>query len=420
MERKNQITCPHCGGLIDVNDVLFNQVKETLNKEYQHKLEEEKRKFQNELDKLAELKQQLEQEKNTMNEQISLAVNEKVKAERARLEEQLRKSINDELSDKLFALQKELNEKSEKLKEYNRAMAEIERLKREKEELREEIKAEQEKLLNEKLKEAKENIRKIEQERNELTIKELQKQLEDQKKLTEEMMRKQEQGSTQLQGEVQELAIEEWLKKNFPLDTIEEIKKGQNGADCIQIVNTNHRNNCGMIYYESKRTKTFSNEWIEKFKNDMRSKGINIGILVTQTMPKNMERMGFKDGIWICTFEEFKSLSAIIREHVISISDITASQENKGDKMEMLYNYLTSPQFKSHIEALVEVFKQMEEDLASEKRAMARIWSMREKQIEKVILNTSTMYGSIKGIAGSAIGPVQALELGDVNCEEKQ
>jgi hypothetical protein len=107
-------------------------------------------------------------------------------------------------------------------------------------------------------------------------------------------VRKSEQGSVQLQGEVQELAIEEWLRDNFPLDTISEIKKGANGGDCVQTVNTYTRQNCGMIYYESKRTKAFGGDWVEKFKADMRSKGISIGILVTQTMPRDMERMGLE------------------------------------------------------------------------------------------------------------------------------
>lgn len=420
MEEKKLFECPHCHNLIDVNEVYAKQFEEIYNRKYQQKLEEEKRNYQKEFEKLAELQKQLEMERKTINEQINNAVIEKIKVERAEIENQLRKSINDEQTEKFLALQKELNEKSDKLKEYNRAIAEIERLKREKEEIKEAIEAEHQKLFNEKLREVKEQIKKKEQERNEMIINELQKQLEDQKRLTEEMRRKQEQGSIQLQGEVQELAIEDWLRKNFPLDTIEEIKKGQNGADCIQTVNTYQRNNCGQIYYESKRAKTFSNDWIEKFKADMRSKGINIGILVTQTMPKDMERMGLKDGIWVCTFDEFKSLSAIIREHVIKINDLIASQENKGDKMAMLYDYLTSPQFKSHIEAIVEGFKQMKEDMESEKRAMQRIWSMREKQIEKVIFNTTTLYGSIKGIAGSAIGSVQTLELGESNRDDEQ
>jgi hypothetical protein len=215
----------------------------------------------------------------------------------------------------------------------------------------------------------------------------------------------------QLQGEVMELAIEEWLASNFPLDTIDEIKKGANGADCLQIVNTREVQNCGTIYYESKRTKAFSTNWIEKFKNDIRAKKVNLGVLVTEVMPSGMDRMGFKDGIWICTFEEFKGLSAVLRQSLIQVSQAVQSQENKGDKMEMLYDFLTSNEFRLQMEVITEGFTQMQADLSSEKRAMQRIWSQREKQIDKVINNTVHMYGSIRGIAGNAVQTVKALEL---------
>lgn len=279
--------------------------------------------------------------------------------------------------------------------------------------MKEAAEAEAQKKLNETLLTEKEKIRKAEEEKNELKFKELQKQLEDQKKLTEEMKRKQEQGSMQMQGEVQELAIEEWLASQFPLDTIEEIKKGARGGDCIQIVNTRTRQNCGKIYYESKRTKDFQPTWIEKFKADMREKGADIGVLVTEAMPSDFDRMGLRDGVWICSYEEFKGLCTVLRESVVQLSLAVSSQENKGDKMHMLYDYLTSNTFRMQVEAIVEGFSQMKSDLESEKRSMQRIWKQREKQIEKVITNTIDMYGSIKGIAGNAIQSVKALELTD-------
>ncbi len=259
--------------------------------------------------------------------------------------------------------------------------------------------------------EEKEKIKKSEEDKNELRIKELQKQLEDQRMLTEEMKRKQEQGSMQLQGEVMELAIEEWLSEKFPLDTIEEIKKGARGGDCIQIVNTRTHQNCGSIYYESKRTKDFQPSWIEKFKTDIRTKGANVGVLVTEVMPSDMDRMGLKDGIWICNYEEFKGLCSVLRESIIQINNAVASQENKGDKMQMLYDYLTGNTFRLQVEAIVDGFTQMKIDLEKEKNAMQRIWKQREKQIEKVTINTIDMHASIRGIAGNAIQSVKALEL---------
>ena len=257
----------------------------------------------------------------------------------------------------------------------------------------------------------KEKIKKLVEDSNELRIKELQKKLEDQKNLTEEMIRKQEQGSMQLQGEVQELAIEEWLGTQFPLDTIEEIKKGARGGDCIQIVNTRNDQNCGKIYYESKRTKDFQPGWIAKFKADMREKGADIGVLVTEAMPSDLQRMGMKDGVYVCTYEEFKGLSGVLRETVIQVYAALGSQVNRGDKMHMLYDFLTSNNFRMQVEAIVEGFTSMKNGLETEKRSMQRIWKEREKQIEKVIMNTIDMHASIRGIAGNAIQSVRALEL---------
>ncbi|MDH3527200.1 MAG: DUF2130 domain-containing protein, partial [Gammaproteobacteria bacterium] len=247
---------------------------------------------------------------------------------------------------------------------------------------------------------------------------EREKIIETLKSQLQEAQRKAEQGSMQLQGEVQELAIEDWLRDNFPLDTIDEIKKGARGADCLQIINTRTRQNCGSVYYESKRTKAFQVTWIEKFKSDIRDKGANIGVLVTEVMPADMNRMGFRDGIWICSFDEFKGLCRVLRESVIQLSSAIATQENKGDKMGMLYDFLTSNEFRHQIEAIVEGFTQMQADLDSEKRSLQGIWKKREKQIEKVLLNTNFMYSSIKGIAGNAIQSVPLLELPPGDDEE--
>lgn len=412
MKNKSQIKCPNCGTLIDVQDILAQQLEAEIKQKFQSQIAEEKRKYENELENLNKKKNEFELKKKQENEMFQERLAKQVAEGKKDIEAKLKIKIAEENSEQFNSLQTELNEKSEKIKELNLTKAEIEKLKREKSELKEEIEANAQKKLNETLILEREKIKKTEEDKNELRFKELQKQLEDQKKLTEEMKRKQEQGSMQMQGEVQELAIEEWLKSQFPLDTIEEIKKGARGGDSIQYVNTRSLQNCGTIYYESKRTKDFQPSWIEKFKADMRDKGANIGVLVTEVMPSDMERMGLKDGIWICNYDEFKGLCAVLRESIIQLSSAISTQDNKGDKMEMLYSYLTSNTFSMQIEAIVEGFTQMKNDLESEKRSMQRIWKQRDKQIEKVITNTIDMYGSIKGIAGNAIQSVKALELG--------
>ncbi|MEM1336899.1 MAG: DUF2130 domain-containing protein [Bacteroidota bacterium] len=413
MEDKTQIKCPNCGTSIDVQDILAHQLEDEIKQKYQAQLVHEKKKNEAEQEKLDRAKQEFEERRKQQNELFQERLEKQLKEDRKVLEEKLKAKLTEEQSEQFQALQKELNEKSEQVKELNRSKAEIEKLKREKSELKEAAEAEAQKKLNEVLLAEREKIRRSEEEKNELKFRELQKQLEDQKNLTEEMKRKQEQGSMQLQGEVQELAIEEWLATQFPLDSIDEVKKGARGADCIQVVNTRSRQNCGKIYYESKRTKDFHTSWIEKFKADMRERDADIGVLVTEVMPSGLDRMGMMEGVWVCTYQEFKGLSAVLRESIIQLSLAVATQENKGDKMGMLYDFLTSTTFRMQIEAIVEGFSQMKSDLESEKRSMQRIWKQRERQIEKVITNTIDMYGSIKGIAGNAIQSVKALELGN-------
>lgn len=400
MRNSTTILCPHCGESINVNDVLVHQIEA-----------ENKEKFQEKLNELAKERAQFEKDKERENELFEERLAQAKKTVEKTLQDKIKKQLEEEQKDSLAELQKELSDKSEKLKEFNKMQVQISKLQREKLEMKESIELENQKKFDAQILEEKEKIRKKVDDENALKFATLQKQLEDQKKLTEEMKRKQEQGSMQLQGEIQELAIEEYLTNQFPLDTIEEIKKGANGADCLQIVNTFESQNCGTIYYESKRTKNFSPAWIEKFKNDIREKKADIGVLVTEVLPSDMERMGLKDGVWICTFEEFKGLVTVLRQSIINLDIALQSQENKGDKMAMLYDFLTSTEFRMQIEGIVEGFSQMQDDLAKEKRAMQKIWSQRKKQIDKVIANTVNMYGSIRGIAGNAIQTVKALEL---------
>ena len=411
MSSESHIKCPNCGTEIDVNDILSHQLEEEIRQKYQAQLTEEKQKYQKEMETLNSAKEEFEERKKKENELFQDRLEKQLKEERIAIESKLKVKLSEEQADQFKVLQEELNQKSEQVKELNRTKAEIEKLKREKEEVKGIVEAESQKKLNEQLQTEKEKIRKSEEDKNELKMRDLQKQLDDQKRLTEEMKRKQEQGSMQLQGEVQELAIEEWLQAQFPLDSIEEIKKGARGGDCIQTVNTFSQQNCGKIYYESKRTKDFQGSWIEKFKADMREKGADIGVLVTEAMPSDMQRMGLRDGVWVCSYEEFKGLCGVLRESIIQVSSAIGSQVNKGDKMQLLYEYLTSNSFRMQVEAIVEGFSSMKSALESEKRAMQRIWKEREKQIEKVINNTIDMHASIRGIAGNAIQAVKALEL---------
>ena len=400
------IKCENCGEPVNINNALTHQLEKQISQKFQNKLDKEKQQIQR-------LKDELETDKEKINETINSGINKKLKIEKEKLETQITSKLNDENSEKMRIMEKELNEKSEKVKELNKSKAEIEKLKREKSELKDEIEADAEQKLNEQIRDAKIKIHQVEKEKNDAKLKEVQIKLDDQKKLTEEMQRKQNQGSMEMQGEIGEKAIEEWLASQFPLDVIEEIKKGARGGDCIQNINTPTQQKCGIIYYESKRTKVFQPAWIDKFKNDMREKNASIGVIVTQTMPTDLKRMGQQKGIWICSFEEFKGLSQVLRESIIQLNRVIISQKGKGDKMELLYNFLSGSEFRLQIEGIVDGFTEMKIDLDKEKRAMQKLWKQREKQIDKVITNTIDMHSSIKGIAGNAIQAVQQLELGD-------
>ena len=411
MANNQHIKCPSCGENIDVNSILIQQLETEIHQKLKVSFDEKKQKVTEESLAFQEEKKLFELQKLNEKELFDEQLNSQLKEQEKILEAKIKKQLTEEQSAQLNIMQAELNEKSQKLIELNASKAEIEKLKREKNEMQGIADIAAQEKMSVILSQEKEKIQKAADEKNELKLKELQKKIDDQRLLTEEMKRKQEQGSMQFQGEVQELAIEEWLQQQYPLDTIDEIKKGARGGDCIQIVNTRTTQNCGKIYYESKRTKKFEAIWIDKFKADMRVKGADIGVIVTESMPTEMDRMGLKDGVYICTFQEFKSLSGILRESIIQINSATTSQLDSGDKMHILYDYLTSNIFRMQVEAIVEGFTAMKTAIESEKRSMYRIWKEREKQIEKVTINTIEMHASIRGIAGTAIQAVKALEL---------
>ncbi|WRC64803.1 DUF2130 domain-containing protein [Helicobacter pylori] len=415
--------CPNCQVVIDVNEALYKQIELenqsrflAQQKEFEKEVKEKRAQYQSHFKMLEQkeevLKEREKEQKAKFDDAVKQASVLALQDERAKIIEEARKNAFLEQQKGLELLQKELDEKSKQVQELHQKEAEIERLKRENNEAESRLKAENEKKLNEKLETERERIEKALHEKNELKFKQQEEQLEMLRNELKNAQRKAELSSQQFQGEVQELAIEEFLRQKFPLDCIEEIKKGQRGGDCIQVVHTREFQNCGKIYYESKRTKEFQKAWIEKLKSDMREIGADVGVIVSEALPKEMERMGLFEGVWVCSFEEFKGLSTVLREGVIQVSLAKKSQENKGDKVNLLYHYLTSSEFSMQVSAIIEGFEQLKADLEKEKNAMARIWKSREKQIEKVFEGTINMYGSIKGIMGNTIGQVKALELG--------
>jgi hypothetical protein len=401
------ITCPSCKHEFAPEDAIAK----SLEKEYEEKFNNDRQRLLKQFSEQQQIFEQQQKDFEKKKEKENELFAERMQKEKLKIEsevqEKLRKSISSDFENQLKILQQANLDNEEKLKSARQKELEFLKKVQELKNKEEEMEIALQKKLSEERATLSEQIRKQEIEKNtiketenNLKFKELEKQLEDQKKLVDEMKRKAEQGSMQRQGEVQEIALEEILRNNFPFDIITEIGKGTRGADCIQMVRNNFGQECGKIIYESKRTENFGGDWIEKFKKDMRSTGADIAVLVTKTMPKDLDCFGLKDGIWVCTFSEVKALANVLRDGIIRIYNSAKSQENKGDKMHLLYDYLTSNEFSEQWKAIREGFFAMKIGIQRERDAMERLWKAREKQLEKVLLNSAHVKGSIEGIAG--------------------
>jgi hypothetical protein len=372
-----EIKCPSCGHQFELNESLKTEVE----KELRGKMQDWQKKKEEEFEK-----------------------------QKALLLSDALKKAGEETAAKLKSLEEEAKLKTQQLQDLQKKELDLLRDKNVLEEKQKNLEVEIEKRFLEKRKEIEESAIKREQELFDLKTKEFKLQMEQQQKLIEELKRKSEQGSMQLQGESQEILLEEILKENFHFDIIEEVGKGVEGADCMQIIRNSAGTVCGKIIYESKRTKAWSNSWIDKLKNDKRNQAADAAILVTQAFPKDMDRFGEKEGIWLCSFAEVNSVAHLLRNGIIKVHEIQKSQEGKGDKMQMLYDYLTGVEFRGQVEAIMEGFMAIKQGITKERIQMEKIWKEREKQLEKVLLSTSGMYGSVKGIAGASIADIPLLD----------
>ena len=415
-----EIKCPKCGFGFPMEEAVSEEYKKDLQQKmmaYKKQKDEELRKYREENErKERTLQEQLEKKQEEYDKKL---VEERTRIRQA-MEEGLRKNIRADFENQVELLKSSQRESEEKLKMARQR--ELDYLRKEQELLskEQELQITIQKQLIEERKTLSEQVRKEELEKGafretelQLKMKELEKQLEDQKKLADEMKRKAEQGSMQLQGEAQELLLEDLLRENFPHDLVAEVGKGVEGADCMLVVRSHTGVEFGKIIFESKRAKGWNNNWLEKLRNDMRNKQADLAVLVTQVFPKNMECFGERDGVWICSFKEVMGLTSALRNAIIRIAETKKTEENKGEKMQMLYNFLTGTEFRQQIEAIVEGFTEMEQSIMKERIMMEKIWKERKKQLDKVLINTAGMYGSIKGIAGASVGSIPLLEGGE-------
>lgn len=408
------IACPNCDHEFEIEEALTGKLRSEMEAQYKEKLQVEIEKQKAKEDRLKAKEKQIAQQQSELDELLKKKLQEALIQKEKEISAQVREGYEEEL--------KQLRNQTEAQREQNLKLRREKILLQEKEQQLKEKEEELELKMKESIqKERDEIIRKTkEQQASEFKLKELEykKQLEDQKKLVDEMKRKAETGSQQLQGEVQELAIEDILSRSFPFDRVEEVTKGYRGADCQQFVVNELQQECGSIIYESKRTKNWSNDWLSKLKQDQVQAKADIAVIVTETMPNDMDRMGQIDGVWVCRFGELKSVVAILRQVLLETQKVKVGQQNKGEKMELLYDYLTSNEFVQNIKRIKENYDEMRMGLTKEQNAMRKLWKAREKQIDAVQTNLSYLFGSITGIAGKEIDTAGVLELPDPESED--
>jgi hypothetical protein len=362
-----KITCPNCSHEFELSEAIVSQLKEELEKKYKFNIQEEKKKIKDSLEK------------------------------------ELARSYSDSMTE----LREQIQEKEEKLSEFTENEKALRKRVREIEEKGKEMELEIERQVDA----ARE---KMAEEQKAKTL-EKDKKIDDLMKQIDELKRKAEQGSMQLQGEVMELDLQSQLQIRFPYDEIVEVPKGVEGADIIQTVN-NFSTCCGTIIWEVKNTKNWSDKWIDKLKEDQREKKAEIAIIVSRALPSTIKTCGNINGIWVCNYPISIEIAEILRSNLINVSNALVSQEGKDEKMEAVYNYLSSPAFKYKVEAIIEAFSSMKFDLDKEKVAVQKLWDKRETQLKRVLKNTAGMYGDLEGIIGSTLPKIEALELeGEIN-----
>ncbi|PIP54702.1 MAG: Caldesmon [Bacteroidetes bacterium CG23_combo_of_CG06-09_8_20_14_all_32_9] len=401
-----KINCPKCGHEFNVEDVLAHQIEEKYKMELNNKISEIESDFKKKENSLAKKESELKQKTADIEQQIEA----KTKLEVDKKEKEIKKKIQEDYEGQLSQLNADLESKRKENLDLRKIELENIKLKNDLDLQKIHIEAEFEKKRKEELKTLTTTLKENFRDEFELQLKDKDQQLSTLKEQIEIMKKKSEQGSQQQQGEVLENYVEEILKDAHPFDRIEEIKKGQHGADILQIVVNNTGNECGKILYECKRAKTFKNEWIDKLKSDALEAKAELKVLVTEALPDRVEKISIVDGICICKYQDVKGVSALLRDRLIQTSFLNSSQINKGEKMQMLYDYLISEEFKMQLTGIIEGFNELQHSYIDEKKKMQALWKQREKQLEKILLRTTGFYGSIRGIAGANAPVIELLE----------
>lgn len=408
------ITCPNCKTQIKLTESLAAPLIESTRLQYEKRIadnDDEMRKreaaVKDEQAKLAKAKELLEEQ-----------VAERLKAERAKISvEESKKAkllIGEELNQKekeLVELQEILKHRDGKLAEAQKEQAELIRKQRELDDAKRELELTVEKRVADSLATTREQAKKEAEDGLKLKVLEKEQTIASMSKQIEELRRKAEQGSQQLQGEVQELELEATLRLKFPHDRIEPVPKGEFGGDALHRVCGPLQQICGTILWESKRTKNWSDGWLAKLREDQRTAKAELAVIVSHVLPKDVDTFDFIDGVWVTSPRHAVPVAIALRHTLVELSIARQASEGQQTKMELVYQYLTGPRFRHRVQAIVEKFSDMHEDLQKERKTMTKLWAKREEQIRCVIESTAGMYGDMQGIAGKGLLEIEGLEI---------
>ena len=396
------MVCPHCKKSIALNEALSHQLQEQLKIEREQaekRIEEEKKKMRVIAEQWRETEKKRLEEKYYQNQ--------------AELEQQLKEKVKKEMELKLKDTENESQELKKEKQALQEQVLETNKLLRQLRTEMDQKSIEMEKRLSQEQDKIRMEAQARADAEYQLKMRENDKRLQDLSKVNDELRRKLEQGSQQTQGEVLELQIEETLKKEFPYDEIKEVPKGKFGADLIQTVRSRTGDECGTIVWELKRTKVWSNEWIPKLKHDQREMKAELAVIISETLPAELKVFGHREGIWIGSFPSVIGLATLLRKGLLDVYSEKGKSVGKKEKMEIMWEYLTSVEFKQKVEAIIEVFSSMQGDIEKEKMWFKRKWEKQESSIRRVIDNTAGMYGSLESIMGKALPDVKGLDLED-------
>jgi len=408
------IICPKCKNQIKLTESLAAPLLEAIRKDYEQQLVEKDESFARKEKSLRKREDALSKER----EAIEATVEERLKSEQARIaKEEARKARLalatdlEEKDKKVSELEQTLKKRDEKLAEAQRAQTDLLKKQRELEDAKREIDLTIEKRVQESIGAARDQGRKQAEEQLKFKVMEKEQTIAAMQKQIEDLNRRAEQGSQQLQGEVQELELESILRSKFPHDIIEPVPKGEYGGDVLQRVMNAMGQQCGTIIWESKRTKSWSDTWLPKLRDDQRAAKAEVAVIITQVLPKDVDTFDLIDGVWVTHPKSTLPVALVLRHALLDVATARNVSEGQQTKKDIMYQYLTGPRFRQRVQAIVEAFSSMNEDLDKEKKVITKQWAKREEQIDRVMQSTVGMYGDLQGIAGKSLQEIEGLEL---------